>query len=173
MDEETRRQSRNRRLQISAVVMSSEAENRNFGVDLKAWVDEGLVDTLIPYSSAPNLNSSVDAWADPRAIDYFVNLARGSNAIIAPNMMPRQVSPEHLRRRASGLYRAGVQQLFFWDCAGGSGRANYGDMWSALRRLGHLEEIENWRAVGEPDLASPRHDMRSLGDWNLGYQTPG
>ena len=173
MDEETRRQSRSRRLQISAVVMSSEAENLNFGVDLKPWVDEGLVDTLIPYSSAPNLNSSVDAWADPRAIDYFVNLARGSNTIIAPNMMPRQVSAEHLRRRASGLYRAGVQQLFFWDCAGGSGRANYGDMWSALRRLGHLEEIENWRAVGEADLASPRHDMRSLGDWNLGYQTPG
>ena len=173
MDEETRRQGRSRRLQISAVVASSEAENLKFGVDPRAWVAEGLVDTLIPYSSAPNFNSSVDAWADPRAIDYFLNIARGSNTVVAPNMMPRQVSPEHLRQRASGLYRAGVQHLFFWDCAGGSGRANYADMWSALRRLGHKDEIENWRAAGEPELSLPRHEMRSLGDWNLDYQTPG
>ena len=173
MDEETRRQGRSRRLEISAVVASSEAENLEFGVDPRAWVDEGLVDTLIPYSSARNFNSSVDAWADPRAVDYFINVARGSNTIVAPNMMPRQVSPEHLRRRAAGLYRAGVQHLFFWDCAGGSGRANYADMWSALRRLGHKDEIEGWRAGGEPDLASPRHEMHSLGDWNLDYQTPG
>ncbi|MCY3896578.1 MAG: family 10 glycosylhydrolase [Chloroflexi bacterium] len=173
MDEETQRQGRSRRLEISAVVASSEAENLKFGVDPRAWVDEGLVDTLIPYTSAPNFNSSVDAWTNPQAIDFFLNIARGSNTIVAPNMMPRQVSPEHLRRRASGLYRAGVQHLFFWDCAGGSGRANYADMWSALRRLGHRDEIEAWRAAGEPELASPRHEMRSLGDWNLDYQTPG
>ena len=173
MDEEARRQGRTRRFQISAVVMSSKAENLHHGVDLKAWVEEGLVDTLIPYTSATNLNSSVDAWADSRTIDYFVHLARGANTIIAPNMMPRQVPPEHLRRRASNLYRAGVEHLFFWDCAGGSGRASYGDMWSALRRLGHREEIENWRAAGEPALAAPSHQLQSLGDWNLGYQTPG
>ena len=155
------------------MVAGSEAENLNFGVEPGVWVNEGLVDTLIPYSSATNFNSSVDAWADPRTIDYFVNLARGSRTIIAPNMMPRQVPPEHLRRRASGLYRAGVQHLFFWDCAGGDGRANYSDMWSALRRLGHRDEIENWRTAGEPDLTSPRHELRSLGDWNLRYHTPG
>ena len=97
MDEETRRQGRSRRFQISAVIAGSEAENLNFGVEPGAWVNEGLVDTLIPYSSATNFNSSVDAWVDPRTIDYFVNLARGSNTIIAPNMMPRQVPPEHLR----------------------------------------------------------------------------
>ncbi len=173
MDKETQRQGRSRRLQISAVVTSSEAENLKFGVDSKAWIDEGLVDTLIPYSSAPNFNSSVDAWADPRAIDHFLSVTRGRNAIVAPNMMPRQVPPELLRRRASGLYRAGVRHLFFWDCAGGDGRANYSDMWSALRRLGHIEEIENWKAGGEPDLNSTRHELSSLGDWDLTYHTPG
>ncbi len=173
MDAETRCQGRGRRLQISAVIAGSEAENLNVGVDPGALVSEGLVDTLIPYSSATNFNSSVDAWADPRAIDYYVNLGRGSNTIVAPNMMPRQVSPEQLRRRASGLYRAGVRHLFFWDCAGGSGRANYADMWSALRRLGHKDEVENWRIAGEPSLASAFHTLQSLGDWNLRYHTPG
>ncbi|MDE2901480.1 MAG: family 10 glycosylhydrolase [Chloroflexota bacterium] len=173
MDEEARTQGRGERLQISAVVMSSEAENLRLGIDLKAWVDEGLVDTLIPYTSVPNLDSSADAWADPRSIAFFVNLARNTQTLIAPNMLPRQVSPEHLRRRASGLYRAGVQNLFFWDCAGGSGRANYSDMWSALRRLGHVKEIETWRSEGEPVLAAPRHEMTAFGDWNLRYQTPG
>ena len=173
MDEESRRQGRSRRIQISAVVMSSEAENLKVGVDLKSWVNEGLVDTLIPYTSVPSLDSSADAWADPDCVAYFVDVARDSNTLIAPNMLPRQVSPERLRRRAAGLYRAGVQHLFFWDCAGGSGRANYGDMWSALRRLGHREEIENWRSAGEPGLASPSHELRTLADWNLAYHTPG
>ncbi len=173
MNQESRRQGRTRRFQISAVVMSNEDENLYHGVDLKPWVEEDLVDTIIPFTSAMNLNSSVDAWANPRDVAYFVDVARNTNTVIAPNMMPRQVPPEQLRRRASGLYRAGVQHLFFWDCAGGSGRAAYGDMWSALRRLGHLKEIENWQTAGAPDLTSPRHDMRSMGDWNLGYQTPG
>src|SRR5262249_3965382 len=35
---------------ITAIVMSSEAENLYFGMDLKAWI-EGLVDTIVPYAS--------------------------------------------------------------------------------------------------------------------------
>ena len=113
MDEEARTQSRGERFQISVVVMSSEAENLRLGIDLKAWIGEGPVDMLIPYTAVPNLDSSADAWADPRSIAFFVNLARNTQTLIAPNMLPRQVSPGHLRRPASGLYRAGVLDLFF------------------------------------------------------------
>ena len=156
------------------MVAGTEAENLRFGVDPVAWVNEGLVDTLIPYSSATDFNSSVDAWSDPRG-DRLLreSRARQQHDHRAQHDAPPGFSRNSLRRRASGLYRAGVQHLFFWDCAGGDGRANFSDMWSALRRLGHIDEIENWKAGGETDLSSTHHELRTLGDWDLTYHTPG
>ena len=173
MDEVGRTQRRPKRIQVSAVVMSTEAENLNNAMDLKAWVDEGLVDTLIPYTSAPNLDSMAVSWADPESLEYFVKLVEGTEVILAPNVMPRHQSPEEFRRRAATIYGAGASHLFFWDCAGPSARANHRAMWNALRRLGHRDEIEAWREMGEPELGSPTQPLRKLGDWDLTYATPG
>ncbi len=173
MDELARERRRARRIQISAVVLSDHAENLYHGLDLQAWVREGLVDTLIPYSSAPNLDSNVAAWTDPRAAKYFVDLVKDTPVVLAPNVMPRHLTPEGFRRRAAGLFGAGVDHLFFWDCAGGAGRANYRDMWSALRRLGHRDEIAAWQAAGEPGLSLTPGAIDRLADWDFSYATPG
>ena len=173
MDEEAHAQGRRVRIEISAIVGGTERENLIDGMDLRAWVNEGLVDTLIPYTSGPNYDSSVTAWTDPRQLEYFVNLVRGTSCVLAPNLMPRHMSPEEFRQRASTVYSAGAEHIFFWDCAGGSGRANYRDMWTALRRLGHRAEIEAWRASGESNLSAVRAELRKLGDWDLSYVTPG
>lgn len=87
--------------------------------------------------------------------------------------MPRHITPADFRRCAATVYSAGAEHMFFWDCAGGSGRANYRDMWNALRRLGHRDEIAAWRVSGESDLSSTPTDLRKLGDWDLSYVTPG
>ena len=142
-------------------------------MDLAAWVTEGLVDTLIPYTSAPNIDSESVSWEDPQTLEYFVELVRGSSCIVAPGMMPRHRPPEAVRRQAADIYGAGAKHLFFWDAAGGSGRANFGSMWNALRRLGHHEEISAWRMKGEPSLQPATSDLDVLGDWNLSYETPG
>ena len=173
MDEEGGAQKRRVRIEISAIVGGTEEENLINGMDLAAWVSEGLVDTLIPYTSGPNYDSSVTAWTDPKQLEYFVNLVRETSCVLAPNLMPRHMTPEEFRRRAATVYSAGAENMFFWDCAGGSGRANYRDMWNALRRLGHRAEIDAWRASGESDLSNPRMDLSKLGDWNLSYVTPG
>ena len=173
MDEEGGAQRRRVRIEISAIVGGTEEENLINGMDLAAWVSEGLVDTLIPYTSGPNYDSSVTAWTDPKQLEYFVNLVRETSCVLAPNLMPRHMTPEEFRRRAATVYSAGAENMFFWDCAGGSGRANYRDMWNALRRLGHRDEIDAWRASGESDLSNPRMDLSKLGDWNLSYVTPG
>ena len=52
MEDEARKQGR-RKVQISAVVMGSEEENLYNALDLRAWVSEGLIDTLAPYTSKP------------------------------------------------------------------------------------------------------------------------
>ena len=55
MDEASETQGRKRPIEVSAIVTSSEDENLFYGLDLEAWVEEGLIDTLIPYSSNPKL----------------------------------------------------------------------------------------------------------------------
>ena len=69
LDDEAERQGR-RRFELSAVVLRDHEENMLYAMDLKAWIDEGLVDTIIPYTSAVFLDSTADSWDDPRDADY-------------------------------------------------------------------------------------------------------
>ncbi len=173
LNEVARAQGRSTPLHVSAVVLSNEAENLENAIDLRAWVAEGLVDTIIPYTSEPDLDSMTPAWTDPASLEFFVDLVRGTPVRLAPNVMPRHMSPEDLRRRAATIYGAGAGHMFFWDAAGGGGRATYGPMWNALRRLGHRDEIEAWQTDGEPDLTPTAAPLRLIGDWDPSYQTPG
>ena len=84
--------------------------------------------------------------------------------------MPRQFPPEGYFEKAHALYERGVDYLFFWDCD--LRRAVYSP-WSALRRLGHRQEIAAWVADGSPPMTSPPMKITRLGDWNLSYITPG
>ena len=173
LDETAAAQRRSEPFHVSAVVLSSEAENLENAIDLRQWVAQGLVDTIIPYTSEPDLDSTTPAWTDPASLEFFVDLVRGTPVTLAPNVMPRHMPPDDLRRRAGDIYDAGAEHMFFWDSAGGGGRATYGGMWNALRRLGHREEIDAWRADGAPDIDARVIPLRTLGDWDLGYQTPG
>ena len=114
-----------------------------------------------------------EAWTDVRDLEYFISLTKGTACKLAPNIMPRQMSPEAYRKRAAALYDAGVENLFFWDCASCDGRANYSGSWDGLRRLGHREEIEAWTKLDGPTLAAPTTAIRKLGDWDMSYDTPG
>ena len=102
-------------------------------MDLRAWVGEDLVDTLIPYTHRPNLDGASESWTDARDLEFFTSLTDGTSCKLAPNIRPQRINPEAYRRRAHALYDAGVQHLFFWDSAPLQ-RAHYGDDWSALRR---------------------------------------
>ncbi len=176
MDEASRGSSR--RLAVSAIVTASEAENLMQGIDLAAWVREGLVDTLIPYSPRPDFRpffneSSSMVWTDPAQLEFLLETVAGSSCALAPNVMPRSMSPEDYRRQAAAIYAAGADNLFFWDSAGGGCRANFGHAWNALRRLGHVDEVQAWIAAGEPDLPQSSMPLREWAGWDLSYVTPG
>lgn len=155
---------------ITAVVVSSREENYGYGLDLETWVREDLIDTLVPYSSVRGIDSRKPSWEDPREAEFFGNLTRGTRCRLAPNLMPRAMSPEEYKRRADGLYQAGVENLFLWDC---SSRTTFDAAWATLSRLGHKEELAAWRAAGFPPVARPRSALTRMGDWDLSYQTPG
>ena len=173
LDETATEQRRSQPFHVSAVVLSGEAENLENAIDLRQWVAQGLVDTIIPYTSEPDLDSMTPAWTDPASLQFFVDLVRGTPVTLAPNVMPRHMPPGDLRRRAADIYDAGAEHMFFWDSAGGGGRATYGAMWNALRRLGHRQEIDAWRTDGAPDIDACVRPLHTLGDWDLRYQTPG
>jgi hypothetical protein len=86
-------------------------------------------------------------------------------------MLPHQLPAETYRRRAAGLYEAGAEHLFFWDCQ--PGRGDYTESWSALRRLGHQDELDRWVTAGKPSLDTPRMILRKIDDYSLAYGTPG
>ncbi len=79
-------------------------------------------------------------------------------------------SPEEYRKRASQCYAQGLDNLFFWDT---NARYDFSPSWSALRRLGHKEELEAWVRAGSPALPRPATKLKKLGDWDLTYATPG
>ena len=171
LDALAREQGRDR-ITVSACVMNREENFRN-GLDLEGWIAEELIDTLIPYTDLRGLDSMGMAWEDEEAVGYFVRLVEGTSCQLALNVMPRHMPPEVFSRKASSLYAQGVENLFFWDSAGPSGRAHFGSSWDALRHLGHREELEKWLQDGAPSFRQASTPLRSVGDYDLTFQTPG
>ena len=186
------------RVTVSAIVMGRHADNTFYGMDTRAWAEEGIVDTLIPFSEAHRMNSAATSFPDPTDDDVrgWADLARRTGVTVALNLLPRWVPPSVYRERALGLYRAGIEHLFFWDAYS---RANTYDQltWNAIRRLGHRDELEAWSkkprpafdttwvrgedeeevnawvAAGEPPLGPTSVELTRLGGWDLATGTPG
>ena len=130
------------------------------------------MDTIIAYTSAPNLSGMDDGWTNPEDAKWFIDITKDKPVTLALNLMPRYIAPEEYRRRAAALYDVGIEHLFFWD-SDVSNRAHYAEDWNALRRLGHRDEIKGWMDSGEPDLSLKQIGLNILGDWDLSYATPG
>ena len=171
LDDVATAQGRVGRIGLSAIVTSSEEENLYYGLDLRAWVEQGLIDTLIPYSSNPDFNSNEPSWTDVRDAEFFIALTKGTETKLALNLMPRQMSGSEYRRRAATLFAAGVDHLFFWD--GGLERAQSTGSSHVVRRLGHYDELQTWIDAGEPDVEASQMQLRTLDGWDFSYVSPG
>jgi hypothetical protein len=106
---------RGRPLLIAAVVPDDLAKAMNIGLDVKTWVQQDLVDILIPgLGYAP--------FSVPVA--EFVKLARPCGVLVYPcinRVAPWKVSEELLTEGFFGVatnwYRAGANGIFFWNLA--------------------------------------------------------
>lgn len=158
-------------LPITAIVMSNEKENLAQALDPAGWIAAGVVDTLVPYTDLPEWNHSAFSWQNPEALRPYVELTKGTSCELAPCFHTPAMKAEDYRNTAVGLADAGAEAFFFWWGDTGS-MAHYGPEWSAGRRLGHLKEIETWKAAGSPSLDEPVYSIQSLNGWDSKYVTP-
>ena len=122
---------RGRPLEISAHVLNNAKTNLFYGLDVPAWVEQGLIDNLISYP-----------WRDEEIdVDYFAQLTSSSSVQYYPEVMPRTMPPETFRIRALQNYAAGADGLCFWDT---NGRHQRLMEWSMIRRLGHRDQLAEW-----------------------------
>lgn len=122
---------RGRPLEISTHVLNNAESNLFYGLDVPAWVEQGLTDNLISYP-----------WRDEEIdVDYFGLLTANSPVQYYPEIMPRTMPPEEFRVRALQYYGAGADGLCFWDT---NGRHQRLKEWSIIRRLGHKELLAEW-----------------------------
>ena len=163
MDRVAEEKKLNRRLQISAVVPRYQ-ENHLLGMDLKTWIQQELVDTIIPYSSAVRLGDYEPIWENLADVKPFLYLVQDTKCELAFNLMPRDLTAEAYRRTAHRLYQAGVDNFFFWD---GIERVR------KAARLGHRSELEAWIQAGEPPIRPTAVPLTRMGEWDLTVETPG
>jgi hypothetical protein len=147
---------------LSAWVFGTREQNLAVGLDVATWIRRGLVDTVIPYSSAERGFSWGDSWTAPESIAYWTDLVAGTPVLLAPNVMPRDLDDIGHREQALRLYRAGVDHLAFWDTFG-----RVPLFGGALPRLGHLAELEAWDAAGRPPTAHPGRPIREVAGWRF------
>ena len=121
-----------------------------------------MIDTLIPYTVLPEPDSKSWAREDEEAVGQCVEQVDGTNYQLAHYVKPSHMSPEAFRRKAGSLFEQGVEKQYFWESAGPRGRANFKSAWNALRRVGHGEEIEQRRQLGERTLPPRRFRCTGL-----------
>ena len=148
---------RGRPLEISAHVLNNAESNLFYGLDVPAWVAQGLIDNLISYP-----------WRDEEIdVEHFTQITGNSPVMYYPEIMPRTMPPEDFRVRALENYAAGADGLCFWDT---NGRHQRLKEWSMIRRLGHRDQLENWDD-GEGSLYRTV-PLRSVGGYVLDKYPP-
>ena len=130
-----------RRLAVSAIVFASESENRLAGLNLAAWIEEGLVENLspYPYSRAKSVMDLETA--------YFRRITEGTSCRLYPNVMPRHMPAADYRELAKFYYEEGADGLLFWDTYQ---RHDGSSQWETIRRLGHRDAIGAAIQVADP-----------------------
>ena len=115
---------------VTACSLATEVENLYFGLDLPLWIEKGLVDYLAPMGD-------VHGYPDVD-LRYYADLVKGTNCRLYPVLSthPRYKTLAECTKNAYLYYSCGTDGLSIWDCQHG------GSLWGpALRRLGHLDEI--------------------------------
>jgi hypothetical protein len=141
---------------IACVIFPTRQENLKYGIDVEAFVREGLVDEIVArdilYAS----------WEDTKAdVPFFTRITKGTKCKF--NVMLGSAAssyralggsgsvPDAYATRAGELYRQGVDGLAFWDM---HYQEKYTATWSTMRRLGHADELMS------QDFKSPK--VRSI-----------
>ncbi|MFH0963174.1 MAG: hypothetical protein V2A58_04085 [Planctomycetota bacterium] len=135
--------SRRERFPLFVEVDAYGESNMLFGLDVKTWAHEGLIDAVI---ASDTIRRPGKPWHDKREdaklvesdYRYFIDAVEGTRCRLYQDMLPRVTPPNAFRRKAKSAYEKGAHGLAFWDL---HERLGLGQ-WATIRRLGHPDELE-------------------------------
>ena len=122
-------------------------------MDPAAWVEEKLVDYLMPHTLVlgnPNKNKN---W-----VEHFSGITRGSEVKLYPDIFPRTPSGKAYAEELKGFYEAGADGFSFWSAEMRTTRASE---WAVVKRLGHRDRMDRYKELADTY-------WRRSPIWNLG-----
>jgi len=131
LDQEQRRRGDGKHLELSAMTFGNEYNNLLYGIDVRQWVAEGLIDEI--YTDQYGIGGK-KAGVD---IEFFLQVCRPKNIPFFPSYTVfSPPSYDNTIGQALSWYEKGVQGVVFFD-AGGEQVAQG----TVVSRLGHVEEL--------------------------------
>lgn len=148
LDEEQARRGQAERLEISAFVLASEADNLKYGLDVRGWVEAGLLDEVSPYLGAGG------GAAREYDLEFFAEACGERGVPWRPTIIAwRAPEPDEMMNLALRYYDAGASGITFWD---GNSLTTRTDRWSIISRMGHVEELRERAEQGLPSTTIMR-----------------
>jgi len=142
LDAEQSRRADGKRLALSAFVLADASDNVRYGIDVRRWVNDGLLDMVFPYIHAGGTRA--------RAYDmeFFNEVCKPKGVPVRPTFVGWQIRDlKVLVRQGTLLYEQGADGITFWDANAPAVRA---DRWSVVSRFGHTDELRARRDEGIP-----------------------
>lgn len=153
LDEEAGRRGGDR-LALSAFVLCNEADNLRFGIDVRRWAKEGLVDLVCPMRAG-------GSRATKPHMRFFQEACQPHGVQVKPTFLAWNMPDlDVLMQESVRLYDTGSDGLTFWDANSVAGRTPH---WSVLSRLGHVDELAARAAEGPPQAVTAR--FHRVGDF--------
>jgi hypothetical protein len=129
--EEQTRRGDGKHLELSAMTFSNEYNNLLYGIDVRQWVEEGLVDEI--YTDQYGIGGK-KAGVE---IEFFLNVCRPKNIPFFPSCTVfSPPSYDNTIGQVLSWYAKGVQGVVFFDAGG-----EQVPLGTAVSRLGHVEEL--------------------------------
>ncbi len=152
LDEEAARRPGGKRLELSAFVLANEEDNAKYGIDVRRWAAERLVDQVFPYVRAGGTT------AKDYDMRFFNDACKAKKVRVRPTIVAWTITDINAAmERARELYEAGADGITFWD---GNSGADQTPRWSVISRMGHIEELRE--RAGAPPPSTLR--FRKLAD---------
>jgi hypothetical protein len=119
-------------IELSAIVLADRESNRNFGLDVVRWVQEGLLDEI-----SPSVWNGAHAHVDPQ-MGYLVQACKQKHCRLIVNMLPRQYHPDDYLAKARQFIADGAEGFSMWDLNGHHARPRE---WALLKAVGQLKRM--------------------------------
>ena len=151
-----------RPLTFSAMVPATRAVNRHYGLDVRTWAREGLIDILAVDWSIQDRNAPNNESTDNMELDFFLEIVKGTKCRLAPRL--HYSGDKRELRHLAQLYAHGIKNGLLWDTA--NFYRGKPQLWSLVRRFGHKERVKKWADKG----ITPKETFiafKTLGDCSM------